>query len=166
MATRGIIGRTTPSGFIARHHHWDSNPRCLGKTLYNAYQRVFNKDIVKMMHFLIDGHPAGWSTIVGKDLSLKPGFSDIDERRIEGYQESEKARRAECYCHGDRHESEQTIRSFTDAWVSWAEYAYIINEASHLMIIYARSAGEWIMIAKVELNGYEPDWKALNHRGQ
>lgn len=176
MSTRGIIAKTTTNGWIGKYHHWDSYPSGLGQSLYKAYHQVFNGDIERMMSFLIDEHPAGWSTIVDKDLSLKPGFSHFDVnagigetfnkvlyyQRLAEYQTSEKARRAECYCHGDRHESEQTIHSLTDAWASWVVYAYIINEASHLMTIYARTSDRWDIIAKVELNGPEPDWKELN----
>lgn len=171
MATRGIIGRTTPSRFIARYHHWDSTPHCLGKTLYNAYHQVFNEDIVKMMHMIIDEHPAGWSAISGKDLSIPPGFShfepdtDIAElrakQRIEFYQ-SEKGRRANCYCHGDSQEPERTICSLHEATRYFVTYAYIIDETSHTMTIHKQSGEHWDKVIEVNLKGCEPNWKELN----
>src|SRR5580765_965670 len=174
MSTPAIIGRTvsTTGWFIGRYHNWSGYIEGLGKTLYKAYHQDFNKDIEKMMHFLIDEHPAGWSNIVDQDLSLAPGFSTFqsdvglrdDHKRyfqqIEAYNASERGRRAQCYCHGERHNTEVTIRTLNDPCA--AEYAYIINETSCIMTIHYCHFGTWHEVIKVDLNGDEPHWKDID----
>ena len=80
MSTRGVIARQNGSGFIGRYHHWDSYPEGLGKTLYDWAQRM---PLDRMLHILLDEHPAGWSTIVDTDPTLDPGYVEVndDERR-------------------------------------------------------------------------------------
>ena len=73
MSTRGVIARTKGDGFTGRYHHWDSYPEGLGETLYQWAQRM---PLEQMLHLLLDEHPVGWSTIVGTDPDLLPGFVD------------------------------------------------------------------------------------------
>lgn len=71
MATRGAIARLNGNGgFKGAYHHWDSYPEGLGKTLYHLYHGFFKRDLEAMLKYLIDDHPAGWSTINGADFSL------------------------------------------------------------------------------------------------
>jgi len=80
MSTRGVIARQNGDGFVGRYHHWDSYPSGLGKTLYDWAQRM---PLDRMLRLLLDEHPAGWSTIVGKDPTMTPGFVDdydVDRR--------------------------------------------------------------------------------------
>lgn len=74
MSTRGVIARATGDGFAGRYHHWDSYPSGLGATLYSWGQRM---PLERMLKLLLDEHPAGWSTIVGTDPGLTPGYVDV-----------------------------------------------------------------------------------------
>lgn len=81
MSTRSAIARPVPSEdgkikFVGVYHHWDGYPQGLGATLFELYNGFFKRDLDAMLKTLIDDHPAGWSTINGKDLSLAPGFHD------------------------------------------------------------------------------------------
>lgn len=77
MSTRGAIARTPDVGvtFKGVYHHWDSYPEGLGATLFELYRGEFQKDLPKMLRTLIDGHPAGWSTINNKDFTQEPGYN-------------------------------------------------------------------------------------------
>ena len=81
MGTRGFIGRTTePNESVPGvYHHWDSYPSGLGSTLYAVIRGHFRGDIAAALAYLIDDHPAGWSTINGKDFALTPGFTEHDQ---------------------------------------------------------------------------------------
>jgi len=75
MSTRGAIARLNGNGgFKGVYNHFDSYPEGLGRTLFKIYREVFNKDLKAMTKFLIDDHPAGWSTINGCDFSLPAGY--------------------------------------------------------------------------------------------
>ncbi|MBI2851286.1 MAG: hypothetical protein HYX80_09680 [Chloroflexi bacterium] len=76
MSTRGVIARQKGDAFEGRYHHWDSYPTGLGKALWELAHSEFKCDLEGMLHFLIDEHPAGWSTICNKDFSLKPRFNE------------------------------------------------------------------------------------------
>jgi hypothetical protein len=102
MSTRGAIARKTSNGkpgepqtFVGRHHHWDSYPSGLGKALWGLYHGHFQRDLQAMLTVLVDDHPAGWSTICGKDVTKAPGFH-------EGL--GDTTTNPLCYCHGDRSE--------------------------------------------------------------
>lgn len=78
MGTRGVIARITENeSFLGRYHHWDSYPTALGKTLWDVYHGHFKRDLNRMLKYLIDDHPAGWSTINDKDFSLAPGYREL-----------------------------------------------------------------------------------------
>ena len=70
MSTRSVIARPTETGFLGRYHHWDGYPAGLGATLYENYRGHFQRDLDAMCRFLLDDHPAGFSTIVGRDPLL------------------------------------------------------------------------------------------------
>jgi hypothetical protein len=72
VSTNGIIARSTGEGtFAGVYHHWDSYPNeGLGHFLIHILTGHFDNDLARMLHFLIDEHPAGWSTIVNKDFAL------------------------------------------------------------------------------------------------
>jgi hypothetical protein len=63
MSTRSVIARKTKSGFKGVYHHWDGYPSGLGATLFEVRNKVFGGDTARMLRYLIDQHPAGWSTI-------------------------------------------------------------------------------------------------------
>ena len=120
MATRSVIARAHGDDFVGRYHHSDGYPSGVGETLYTIYGTVFSQDTQAMLKYLIDDHPAGWSSINGADFALEPGFGHTNAPR--------------CYCHGERSEEEQTITSIDDCGAEWA---YVINEKTHKMYILA-----------------------------
>ena len=163
MGTRGCIARSDNNGgFIGVYHHWDSYPSGLGKTLFNLYNNVFDKNLTNMLEYLIDNHPAGWSTINDSDFSKTPGFGR------EG---------PNCYCHGDRSEQEWIVTE-KNASGSGCEYAYVFDVDNVKMLIlssytekYGKMIGAfgcgdphatWKLIAIVNLNGKEPNWSKLD----
>ncbi|MGH9641828.1 MAG: hypothetical protein ACRD3Q_05335 [Terriglobales bacterium] len=76
MSTRSIIARATGEGtFKGVYHHWDGYPTGLGKYFVELLAGLFAGDLSRMLRAPIDDHPAGWSTVVGKDFSLKPGYT-------------------------------------------------------------------------------------------
>lgn len=218
MSTRGVIARKSGDGFVGRYHHWDSYPSGLGRTLYQWAQRM-PRD--RMIHLLIDEHPAGWSTIVGSNLCLVPSYVDVNnpERRCqkcgmaiwEHYRQyygkngrpplPEKFahvpddvylltdhapepetfptdNRPQCYCHGERHETFDNVVTDQNATGMGCEYAYVFDEDGHTMTILSSccengkktigmfglgdSKAVWQEIAKINLDGPEPDWKKLD----
>lgn len=77
MSTRSCIARLTGEhAFVGVYHHWDGYPTALGATLWNLYRNYFQRDLARMLSFLIDAHPAGWSTINGANFDLAPEYSD------------------------------------------------------------------------------------------
>lgn len=162
-----------------RYHHWDGNPRSLGKTLYDLYNGYFQKDLGKMLKVLLDEHPAGWSTINEKDFSLAPGYTpfrhtggvgnqfDMNEyyKRLEEYEQSGDGRRPQCYCHGDRNEEAQLIE-YPGSSLGTLEYLYVFDEGTlHLEVYSVEGEGTPRMLANVDLNGEEPDWKKIENQG-
>jgi len=124
MSTNGIIARSTgESTFAGRYHHWDSYPSGLGVALVEAYRGYFKRDLDRMLQFLLDEH-TGWSTIVRKDFSLKPGYTNVAQRpegmSIEDFSKLPLNRRPQCYCHGARHEEGFIADEKSDCGAEWA----------------------------------------------
>jgi len=115
MGTRGVIARVgkNEGEFSGVYHHWDSMPTSLGRTLVELHRNFFKRDLARMLQVLIDQHNA-WSTIVGKDFRLKPGYSN-------NYKRLNPA----CFCHGTRHEDNPRIthEHMNDTDVEWV-YAF------------------------------------------
>jgi hypothetical protein len=82
MSTRGIIARTTghEGQFAGRYLHWDNYPTNRGPQLWRMLHDEFKNNVEKMLVYLIDKHPAGWSTL---DNAPETG-------------------KRECYCHPKR----------------------------------------------------------------
>jgi len=156
MSTRGCIARLrgrTPLAFKGVYHHWDSYPSGLGQTLFRLRNQGFKGDTAALLKALIDEHPAGWSTVVGSD-------------------------QPQCYCHDDRHEAGFAV-THKNAAQSGIEYAYLFRGAQ--MVIAGSFCGSgnkmigmfgcgdpdavWSVIAEINLDGPEPDWKALDQEG-
>lgn len=81
MSTRSVIARPVTreggaSGFTGVYHHWDGYPSGVGASLFAYRNGFFGGDTEAMLRYLVDEHPAGWSTINGKDLGRKPGFHE------------------------------------------------------------------------------------------
>lgn len=164
MSTRSAIARQTPSGFTGVYHHWDGYPTALGNTLFSLFNGHFKRDLNAMLKYLIDEHPAGWSTINGADFTLKPGFGERS--------------RPQCYCHGTRHEDGNTLNEST-AQGSGCEWAYVFSMADGQPIMRVLSSyhptggkmigmfgcgnpdAKWYSVAVVSLLNPEPDWKQI-----
>lgn len=167
MGTRSTIARmTNKNGFSGVYHHWDGHPYSLGATLYKLYNGHFKKDIDAMLKFLIDDHPAGWSTINKADFTKPAGYNDDWDNRI--------SRGPECYCHGDRSEKGHVITEET-ASSCGCEYAYVFKGKTMLVLSSYRGNGHkmigmfghgdpnaiWKQIGEVDLDGPEPDWDKM-----
>ncbi len=177
MSTRSIIARATGEGtFKGVYHHWDGYPTGLGKYLTEILAHPFDHDLPRMLHTLIDQHPAGWSTILGKDFSLAPGYtwenvshpsceglSDAEyQAAMEAYRATPDMRRPQCYCHGARREESQTLTERDDAGAEWA---YIFEEEERVLHVCHRAkhpqSGEyfWDDVGRIELDdASETNW--------
>jgi len=175
VSTRAIIGeKDAIHVWTGRFHHWDGYPHGLGKALYRFYNGYFEKDMRAMKQVLLKDHPAGWSNIVGCDLSKEVGFRerqaappDLSPAERTRW-EKEVSEAPQCYCHGSRHEPAH--RCTPDA--AWgAEWAYILD--GHSMAIWEAMHGNrqhstgffgvndneaWLEVGVVDLDGPEPDW--------
>lgn len=167
MSTRSVIARATGEmRFEGRYHHFDGYPEGLGKGLWDAYHGHFQQDLGRMLKFLIDDHPAGWSTILGADLKLKPGYTDYRT-------EDEGKRRASCYCHGGRHEEAQPIvhdekSNAADSDLEWAYVFELVDgETPQMHVLMQESDSDkgisphWVDAGTVLLNEEEPDWLTI-----
>lgn len=148
MATRSCIVRTSDEGktFTGVYHHWDGYPEGLGQTLLSLYTGHFRRDLQAMLRFLIDEHPAGWSTINRDDFNAEPGFGG------EG---------PECYCHGAR-EEEPWVVTEENASGSGCEYAYAFDEAAGVLYVlssYCETGGK--MIGMFGFGDPEAVWKPI-----
>ena len=170
MSTRSIIAKETENGWGGRYHHWDGYPAGVGATLYTAYNGHFEKDIEKMLKFLIDDHPAGWSTIVHADFSKEPGFNiGLDD---------EGPPAPQCYCHGSRSE-EGWLHASGDDNFGGAEFCYVLDNHEMTVLVRVYEDGtaavqffgvdasdvakgvHWETLAVVNLDGPEPDWDKM-----
>jgi hypothetical protein len=70
MSTRAVIARKNGDSWAGRFHHWDGYPEGLGQTLVENATGPFAGNLAGLLKILIDDHPAGWDTIVSRDLSL------------------------------------------------------------------------------------------------
>src|SRR5882724_1099819 len=79
MSTRSIIAKVGEhkGQFAGRYVHADGYPTGMGATLWSLLHGHFQNDLSKMLKYLIDAPHAvaGWSAIVGKDFTLKPGYT-------------------------------------------------------------------------------------------
>ncbi len=164
MSTRGIMARATGEGkFIGRYHHSDSNPTDLGVTLWNLYRGHFRRDLSKMLAYLVDAPHAvcGWSAIVGKDFSLKPGYTWQKviggSRDYAVYSQLPDYRRPQCFA-GRPGETEDT-RTENDLQHTDCEWLYAFDEEQHKMFV--RDLNHKEDVAVVDLNGDEPDWAKI-----
>lgn len=151
MSTRATIARIRGDGFAGVYHHFDGYPSGLGATLFKRAQEV---EVGDMLHFLIDEHPAGWSTINDADWAAPPGFSE------NGFSTEGPA----CYCHGGRSEGAMTITHEDDTDAAWA---YVLDAHAKTMAVLERADGGrvlgffWRPRAVVALSGPEPDWASM-----
>lgn len=154
MSTRAAIARpAADGGWEGRYHHFDGYPTGLGKALFDLYHGHFNRDVRAMQKFLIDDHPAGWSSIIGTDFTLPPGFN--------------RGNQPKCYCHGDRsegpfeplrckgsdHHGDHCDGSECDP--VWIEWAYVLGPEG--MAVYGHGHRLLTSVAWSDT----PDWEAI-----
>jgi len=192
MSTRSCIARSTGEGrFKGVYHHWDGYPPSLGATLFRIYRQHFQQDLESMLTFLIEQHPAGWSTINNADFTLPAGYQETKYRKKrDGSDDYSKPipHGPICYCHGGRHEKASPITEESDCGMEWAyvfdiekklmhvlERVYTDNTVSttgknlgdkHMVGMFGFGAPghqRWRDIAAIDLNGPEPDWKSLRN---
>ena len=170
MSTRAIIAWGKDNGFVGRYHHSDGYPQGLGATLFDLYRGFFKGDMHVMKRVLFDEHPAGWSSINGADFSLAPGWTSLQnrERLPDGSFDYSGPRRPACYCHGDRHETQNDIRTERSLYKTDCAWVYIFTEGLAMQVykILNRKSGhsELRLAGDVYLNGPEPDWEAMEEQ--
>ena len=176
MSTRSAIARIQGDGWKGVYHHWDGYPTSLGETLFKRAQQI---PVTDMLRFLIDEHPAGWSTINSCDWEAAPGFKE------EGF----TSEGPECYCHGGRSEETASVTHEDDMGMEWA---YVFDEQAKTMAVLERvyPAGDgakipadshatgffgtlgvdpdtqerddaWVIRTVVPLDGPEPNWEQI-----
>jgi hypothetical protein len=165
MSTRSVIARVGEheGEFAGVYHHSDGYPTGLGAYLWNFLHGYFHGDLAAMLRVLIDEHPAGWSCIVGKDFSLKPGYTwqraAKDGSDFGVYSRRPDYRRPQCFCHGDRHEEPYTFThedlKDNNAGLEWL---WIFDEKENRMYVRDLSHGEELI---VYLDKEEPIWPEL-----
>jgi hypothetical protein len=177
MSTRSLIARATGEGtFKGVYHHWDGYPTGLGKYLTEILAGPFAGDLPRMLGTLIDEHPAGWSTIVGKDFTLKPGYtaeslthpcssrmSDADyHAAMQQFRALPDFRRPQCYCHGNRREEVQALTERDDVGAEWA---YVFDLEERILHVCNREKHPdtneffWNDVARIDLDSVnEVNW--------
>jgi hypothetical protein len=144
MSTRGVIAVSHDGEtWQGRYHHWDSYPEGLGMALQLCYVH-FRGDLRKMLDYLIEQHPAGWSTIVRSDFHLEPGFvADFRRWHLES--------RPQCFCHGDRSEPELLISCTDDTDTEWA-YVFDLKNAKFVIYHKLPWGNRWVRGASFPLS--------------
>lgn len=131
MSTRAVIARKTGETWEGVYHHFDGYPTGLGRALYDLLHPLASSDTLhRQVAVLVDEHRGGWSSIIGADWSLTPGF---DEHRR---WDDPSPRRPSCYCHGDR--SQGPYRLLTPEDDSGTEFAYVIDTNTATMEVFER----------------------------
>ena len=107
--------------------------------------------------------------IVGTDLSITPKYADAPMNgRDENGDPTEEMERwlatPRCYCHpeGDRESEDDNIFYLNFADPGDLEWAYVFDVKMSTMSVHALKNGShgW-PVAKVDLNGVEPDWVVM-----
>lgn len=154
MGTRGVIARRIDeSSFSGVYHHWDSYPSGLGASLWRAYHASFDRSLERMLEFLLSH---SWSTIVGKDLALQPGWgTSIEDAPA-------------CYCHGERSES---VCRFTEsnAASSGCEYCYTFyteNGRDRMCILSSHNSDNSKMIGAFGMGNPDAIWQPVAGIGE
>ena len=178
MSTRSVIARPVDGvelDFRGRYVHSDGYPSGVGQTLFVALREQFNGDLGAMLKLIIDDHPAGWSSLMNADFSLKPGFTSYDVPKKfkrpngttdwERYLQSPQWRRPRCYCHGQRRWGDEP-RTRANVLDSDIEYLYLIHEPARVMTILMPREDSFTHLTEIDLDGEAPDWKALDQRAR
>jgi hypothetical protein len=166
MSTRGVIARATGEAkFKGVYHHSDSYGTGLGDTLIALYGGHFNRDLNRMLQVLIDESPCGWSSIVQKDFSLKPGYTwqkaIKDGTKYEVYSKRPDYRRPQRF---EDNPFEITENDDTDC-----EFAYVFETIDEKNVMHVLDRAKqpqgtgyyWRDIGTIDLNSDAPDWDEI-----
>ena len=121
MSTRAIISRAILTDdsqyngeFKGVYHHWDGYPTGLGAKLIELLNDKFKGNLSSMLNWVIDKHPAGWSSLYGN---------------------SENKYRPECYCHPKRKRAAE-LMSYVDQNSDCSqEWIYVFDVQNRLLYV-------------------------------
>jgi hypothetical protein len=165
MSTRSVIARVGEheGKFSGRYVHADGMPTSMGATLWNLLHGHFKNDLGAMLAYLIDaGHAqAGWSAIVDKDFTLKPGYTwqkaIADGAKYEVYSKRADYRRPQSFASRPEDPylfTEKDLENGTDI-----EWLYAFDEAERKLFVRDISAKE--DVAVIDLDGEQPSWEVI-----
>ena len=166
MSTRAVIARVGEheGKFAGRYVHTDGMPTSMGATLWNLLHGHFKNNLPAMLAYLIDAPHAvgGWSAIVGKDFSLKPGYTwqkaTAGGAKYEVYSKRPDYRRPQCFAGRAGEDAslftEKDFENGTDV-----EWLYVFNETERKLFVRDVFAKE--DVAVIDLNGEQPDWSKI-----
>ncbi len=163
MSTRSVIGRATGEGkFEGRYVLSDGIPTSMGAWLWESLRGHFQNDLGKMLTYLIDAPHAvaGWSALVGKDLTLKPVYTwqkampdgakyEVTPLSCFTCPQSFAERPEDPYLF-----TEKDLENGTDI-----EWLYAFDEAERKLFIRDVSAKE--DVAVIDLDGEQPNWTPI-----
>lgn len=182
MSTHGVIafaeyGSITDNApWEGRLHSSDSYPTALGRELWKQFRGHFGSDFVAARKYFVEDHPAGFSTIVGADLSIPSGYTNDYESAWEklpdGRADFSKPlpHGARCFCHGDRSEEHYLVTHTEPAHYPWL-YVFSDMRYTKELRIYISEETEgaegvtlntWKRVANIDLtHNEEPNWEAI-----
>ncbi len=175
MSTRGVIARATGEAkFKGVYHHSDSYGVGLGDTLIALYRGHFQRDLERMLAYLIDAPHAvcGWSSIVQKDFSLRPGYTwqkaTADGAKYEVYSQRPDYRRPQCYA--GRADADEEPFLITEESDTDCEFAYVFETIDDKNVMHVLDRAKqphgtgyyWRDIGRIELDSSDPvDWDEI-----
>jgi hypothetical protein len=170
MSTRSVIARVGEheGKFSGRYVHCDGAPTSMGAWLWESLHGHFKNDLSKMLTYLIDAPHAvaGWSGLVGKDLTLKPGYgwqkAIADGAKYEVYSKRPDYRRPQSFASRPEDPylfTEKDLETGTDI-----EWVYVFDQAERKLFVRDVSAKE--DVAVIDLDGVEPSWVNIECGGE
>jgi hypothetical protein len=142
MGTRSIVARVgnNEGEFSGRYCHWDGSPSTRGVTLWKIIHDEFKSDLKAALVYLIDKHPAGWSSLEKKECYCHPQNAK-DRPDFKG----RKPEPAQTFTHKQLKDSD-------------AEWLYVFDEEKNRLYVRdVRHDAETL----VELAEPEPNWKII-----
>jgi hypothetical protein len=180
MSTRSCIAFATGQDkWEGRYHHSGGYPEGLGAFLFESFNGYFTQNLDAMKKYLFTDHPAGYSCIIGADLSLPAGYlNDYTAgygKKPDGSVDHSVVipKGPRCFCHGDRHE-DADLRTSEDVGTADLEWLYVLEFTGKNTIMHVsqpKDTGKkdsegyrlqtWERVVTVDLHGPEPDWDVI-----
>jgi hypothetical protein len=81
MSTRSVIARSgkIEGEFAGVYVHWDGSPTTRGPLLWEIIREEFKGNLKAALVYLIDEHPAGWSSLADRTCYCHPAKSKRPE---------------------------------------------------------------------------------------